>query len=89
MSNYKKSKVKAKAIATAITGFYPDGMYQKGTGRKWLTVSYRENQDPSIDFPKSVQYEGKVYYWMSFNSDKMIVSYASAGWRSYHERYCE
>lgn len=85
--NHKESKV--KAVATAITGFYPDSMCQTGTGRKWLTVNYRENQDPSIDFPKSVQYEGNVYYWMSYNSDKMNVSYAAAEGRKYHERYCE
>ena len=76
------------ATATAVNDFYPD-TYQVIDGRRWLSVSYKACQSPSVDFPKSVTYDGRVFYYMSYNSDHKLVSYASAEGRAWHERYCD
>lgn len=75
------------STATAINEFTPDTCTPDVNGRKWLTVSYTDQENPATDFPKIVSYEGERYYWMSFNSDKNVVIYAAAGDRAYHERY--
>ena len=76
-----------KAFATAVNDFYPDTCKEDTNGRLWLTARYTSDQCPYIDFPKSVFYEGTKYYYMSYNSDGMYVSYAAAGTLAWHERY--
>ena len=80
-------KLKSLAVATEVNECYPETC-QVINGRRWLTVSYHSHQSPSVDFPKSVIYENRTYYYMSFNSDSWLVSYAAAGGRAWHERYC-
>lgn len=80
--------LKSLAVATAVNDFYPETCSPDSNGRLWLTVSYQSHQTPSIDFPKAVTYEDRKYYYMSFNSDSGLVSYASAEGRAWHERYC-
>jgi hypothetical protein len=77
------------AVATAVNDFYPDTCNRDNNGRLWLSGGYKAHQSPSVDFPKSVTYESRVYYYMSFNSDSMLVSYAAKEARAWHERYCD
>jgi len=76
-----------KTKAYAINEFCPDSCTTDNYGRKWLQVSYTEDQYPPKDFPNIVSYEGERYYWMSFNSDHMYVTYAAAQGRAFHNKY--
>ena len=77
------------AKTSRLDEFAPDSCQCGEDGRFWLTVGYTLNQDPQYDFPVIVEYDGSRYYKMSHNSDKMIVIYAAAAGRAYHERYCD
>ena len=76
-----------KGIATRVDEFCPDSCITDNYGRKWLQVSYTEDQCPRTDFPNIVNYDGERYYWMSFNSDHMYVTYAAAQGRAFHNKY--
>jgi hypothetical protein len=79
---------KTLAVATAVNDFYPDTC-QIINGRMWITASYHSLQTPCVDFPKAITYEDRKFYYMSYNSDTWLVSYAAAEGRAWHERYCD
>jgi len=47
-------------------------------GFKWLTFNYSDGGPDDKDpwrWPKVIKYQGQLYAWMSWNSDRMKINY--------------
>lgn len=47
------------------------------SGKMWLVFSF-SNEDQPWKWPKALKYAGRVFIWMSWNSDNMRVNYKEA-----------
>lgn len=46
----------------------------KNDGKQWLVFSY-DLDDRPWKWPKAIRYDGRVFVWMSWDSDKVKVYY--------------
>lgn len=78
--------------AKRVDEFTPDRKWiDPETGVEWLHVFsgglYELTYQEYKKHPEVVEYEGKRWYKMSFDSDSGIICYKESCGRSYHERY--
>lgn len=66
--------------ATPITlgGFEPYATPTDPEGKRWLYARYEQGDEPWHTWPKFVQYDGELFRWSCWNSDKMYVVYKEA-----------
>jgi len=76
----------ATLVASRVDEFCPDTFVTDNDGREWIYVYYGESESYG-GYPQIVNYNGSIYYKMSYNSDSGYICYAESLGRPYHERY--
>lgn len=64
--------------ATEVKNVYmPWSNPKDSSGVSWLTFKYGEADKDPWKWPKVLDYQGKFYMWMSWNSDDHNINYKS------------